>query len=155
MESLEWLVGRVGWAGAALLNQKTGHLIDGHGRKRLPSELLVDGKMPVLVGEWEPEDEEVLLAALDPLAAMAKIDESKLDELLRGIEIEPAALQDHLISLLGDVGAGDMMPEPEDGESIDMPQVWDVLVECSSEDEQARALLELERGGFKCRALMS
>ena len=57
-----------GWAGAALYNKTTGHLIDGHCRK--------EGfdVIPVLVGSFTPEQERRILMTLDPISAMAEMD---------------------------------------------------------------------------------
>ena len=39
----------IGWAGACLFNETTGHLIDGHARKKAVSP---DTLVPVLIGRW-------------------------------------------------------------------------------------------------------
>src|SRR5262249_54219095 len=69
----------VGWAGAFLFNERTGRLIDGHGRKQV-----VDPKtpVPVLIGNWSEEAERKILLTLDPLASMAATDSQQLAALL-------------------------------------------------------------------------
>lgn len=95
-EALEDLVfgeGGVGWAGAALLNERLPEdgwpagseptLIDGHLRQEVA---LTRGEpVPVLIGSWSPADEKTILATLDPIAALAEVDVVQLDELLRGV----------------------------------------------------------------------
>jgi len=77
---------QVGWAGALLYNEATGRLIDGHLRR---DEAERDGeRVPVLVGSWTEEQEALVLASLDPIAAMAEADEAVLGALLQDIEAE-------------------------------------------------------------------
>src|SRR5690349_2130741 len=83
--ALEDVLGDVGWAGACLYNERTGRLMDGHARRNVRPELMVDGRLPVLVGSWAEEQESKILATLDPLAALAGADAQKLNELLQGI----------------------------------------------------------------------
>ena len=100
-----------GWAGALLYNARTGRLVDGHARKKLPEELMVDGKVPVLIGHWTEEQERLVLATLDPLAAMAEADEQKLGELLRQIETEPEGLQAALEAVADQHGLQDSVED--------------------------------------------
>lgn len=116
-KGLEAAVREVGWAGALLYNETTGRLIDGHARKKLPAELAVDGRIPVLVGSWTEDQERVILATLDPLAAMAEADTKALAALLRGIEADDEAVA----ALLEQVGAGegiDLSPPPTEDEPV-------------------------------------
>ena len=83
------LLKQVGWAGALLLNEATGRLIDGHLRKRSGSE-----KVPVLIGSWTEEQERLILASLDPLGAMAEANSQKLSALLSELEATAPDLED-------------------------------------------------------------
>jgi hypothetical protein len=74
------LKSQVGWAGAALLNERTGRIIDGHMRKQ-EAEKDGDALMPVLVGNWSEDQEKLILASLDPITAMAQTDEQALRSL--------------------------------------------------------------------------
>ena len=76
--ALRQLLAEVGWAGAALYNERTKRLIDGHLRKRV---LRKGQKIPVLVGNWTAEQELKILLALDPIASMASADKVALDQL--------------------------------------------------------------------------
>ena len=73
-EALTAALKKYGWAGAALYNLKTGVLIDGHLRKDLDPEQTI----PVLVGEWTPDEQRGILLTLDPIAAMAEEDAEML-----------------------------------------------------------------------------
>ena len=81
-KALAAALAELGWAGACLLNETTGRLIDGHLRiETVPPKTAV----PVLVGRWTEEQERKILATLDPLSAMAEADGDKLRDLLTEI----------------------------------------------------------------------
>jgi DNA modification methylase len=98
---------QVGWAGALLYNEQTKHLIDGHARKKVS--LSKTGRVPVLIGSWTEEQEKLILATLDPLAAMAEADTVALDKLLRevGTGNDP-----QLDAMLAELGAENPVVEP-------------------------------------------
>jgi hypothetical protein len=81
-------VGAVGWAGAALVNDRqvkdgwaedeaVPTFVDGHARQKLAAER--GEKMPALIGSWTPDQEALILATLDPLAMMAGKDRGMLE----------------------------------------------------------------------------
>ena len=112
VEALEEVLGDVGWAGVCLYNERTKRLIDGHARRNVRPDLLVDGKLPVLIGSWTEEQEAKILATLDPLAAMAAADSGQLAGLLEGVSIQSAALHNLLAEMMhaaagGSSSAGD------------------------------------------------
>lgn len=68
-----------------IVNKRTGHIIDGHGRK----ELAIANEEPtvgVLYVDLSPQEERLALAAINPLAELAATDPEKLGKLLGGIE---------------------------------------------------------------------
>ena len=80
----------IGWAGVILYNEATGNMIDGHARVES-----VDARtpVPVLIGSWSPEAEKKILLTLDPLAGMAEIDTTSLQELLGQVDFDSDALK--------------------------------------------------------------
>jgi len=88
-EALAEILRQVGWAGALLYNEQTGRLIDGHLRQKVAN----DDKVPVLVGSWTEEQEALILATLDPLAAMAETDAKQAQMLLDGLGQQSEAIQ--------------------------------------------------------------
>src|SRR3972149_12127054 len=86
----------VGWAGALLYNERTKRLIDGHLRQRVADR---GEKVPVLVGDWDEEQERLILVALDPLAELAGTDAEALHRLLRQVRPEHEALDALLVGL--------------------------------------------------------
>lgn len=109
------LLQEIGWAGALLYNERTGHLIDGHLRKELATE-----KVPVLIGSWDEETERKILLTLDPLAYMAEHDEDMLLGLLEETSFDSEAVNEMLEALAN----GERQPMPD--------------FEPASEDEQGR-----------------
>lgn len=71
LDAVEQLTNTVGWAGALLFNERTGRLLDGHGRRE---RFKGKGPVPVLVGRWSEEEEREILRYLDPTGWMAKTD---------------------------------------------------------------------------------
>ena len=94
--------GEIGWAGALLFNETTGHLIDGHARKEaVDPETLV----PVLIGKWSAEAERQILLTLDPITGMAEADGEALRALLEETSVQTAGLQGVLDGLWAELGA--------------------------------------------------
>lgn len=79
--ALQGALNNVSWAGAALYNEQTQKLLDGHLRRDM---MPPDEEIPVLVGSWTPEQERYILATLDPIAALAEADEETFKSLLQG-----------------------------------------------------------------------
>jgi hypothetical protein len=96
LRGLKAIVGEVGWAGAALYNERTGRLIDGHARKQIARK---GERIPVLVGSWSEADERKILATFDPLVGMAETDGPALQSVLRSVETESDQLRDLIARL--------------------------------------------------------
>ena len=128
-DALEAVIAEVGWAGALLFNERTNRLIDGH----LRQEISHDGPVPVLVGSWTEEQERLILATLDPIAALAEAESSALDALLRTVETESEAVKALLERLAAQEGI-DLGGEPvaDPGAQIDkaaeLQEKWQVTL---------------------------
>lgn len=144
----------VGWAGACLYNERTGRLIDGHARKKVALEQGTD-KIPVLIGSWTEAQEKVILATLDPLAALAEADSAKLDALLREVQTSSEAVAGMLTELAQANGV--VVKETEQSDTS--PQLeglqYRVIAECADETQQAELIERLEGEGYKCQPLIS
>jgi ParB-like chromosome segregation protein Spo0J len=120
LTALADVIAEVGWAGAALYNERTGRLIDGHARKKIALDQGCE-KIPVLIGSWDEATEAKILASLDPISAMATADQGKLEALLREVSTGSEALQQMLDDLARN--AGIVPPEidiaPDPGPQID------------------------------------
>lgn len=121
-DALAAVLNEVGWVQRVIVNQRTGHVVDGHARiglaisRREPS-------VPVLYVDLAPEEEAKVLATLDPISAMAGADKAILEELLGQVSTGEAALQqmlDDLASRMGVVPSDVTGPEdfPEYGDDL-------------------------------------
>lgn len=85
--ALKGVLEEVGWVQQVIVNKRTGNLVDGHLRCQLAAR---EGAttIPVVYIDVSEEEEALVLATLDPIAAMAATDKQKLDELFQDIESE-------------------------------------------------------------------
>jgi hypothetical protein len=74
----------IGWVDEVIVNQRTGFVVDGHLRVALA---LREGEqsVPVKYVDLSEREERMVLAVLDPIAAMAVTDDKKYHELLNEI----------------------------------------------------------------------
>lgn len=96
--ALAGLLKEIGYADALLARETRGgrlELIDGH----LRADVTPDAKVPVLVLDLNQQEADVLLATLDPLAALAETDEASLAALLRDVRTDDAGLADFVSGL--------------------------------------------------------
>lgn len=90
-KALEDMLNEVGWVQRVIVNQQTGHVVDGHARVTLALRR-EEPTIPVLYVDLSLEEEKKVLATLDPIGAMAVADESILRQLLDEISL-PSDLQ--------------------------------------------------------------
>lgn len=76
---------KVGWVGACLYNTRTDRLVDGHMRV---DEAIKNGEsvVPVLYRHLTEDQENLVLAQLDPIAALATTDDTALATLTKAVE---------------------------------------------------------------------
>ena len=96
----------VGYVAQVIVSRLTGYLVDGHLRV---AEALSHGQptIPVVYVDLSEDEERLVLASLDPLAAMATTDEAKFRELLAEVSVDSGALAAMLAALAP--------AEPQDG----------------------------------------
>jgi len=88
-EGLEEILDRVGWVQNVIVNQRTGFLADGHLRVTLAMRRN-EPRIPVVYVDLSQEEEDIILASLDPLAALGRTDLDKLKQLIADVaEIHP------------------------------------------------------------------
>ena len=90
--ALKGVLEEVGWVQQVIVNKRTGNLVDGHLRCQLAAR---EGAktIPVVYIDVSEEEEALVLATLDPIAAMAATDKAKLDELFADIQSENENVQ--------------------------------------------------------------
>ena len=153
-DALRGVLAEIGYADALLARELADgslELIDGH----LRAETTPDSEVPVLVLDLNDAEAAKLLALHDPLAEMAEADAGLLTELVGGIETESEAVQAVLDGMLSASGPT-LENEPDAGTplEIDIPEVYQVLVECEDEEDQRAVYERLTSEGLKCRLSM-
>ena len=98
-QALRGSIAELGWIRGVLVNQRTGHIVDGHARV---AEAIRAGTMvPVDWLDLSPEEERLALAVLDPISAMAAQDGQALQALLQEVSTQDDGLR-ALLSALND-----------------------------------------------------
>jgi hypothetical protein len=152
-DALRGVLAEIGYADALLareLHDGTLELIDGH----LRAETTPEAEVPVLIVDLDDTEAAKLLALHDPLTAMAETDEAMLAKLLTDVETQSEAIQRLLDGMLGEP---DVSPEIDPVSAlppeVDVPDAYQVVVECCDEDQQRDVFQRLTGEGLKCRLL--
>jgi hypothetical protein len=155
-DALRGVLAEIGYAEALLARELPDgslQLIDGH----LRAETTPEAEVPVLVVDLDDAEADKILALLDPLAAMAGADDETLSELLSGVDTENEAVRAVLDEMLREPEDAAEPPSEDAQQSgsreVDVPESFQVVVECGDEARQ-RALYErMTAEGFECRLL--
>ena len=153
-ESLRGVLEEIGYADALLARELPDgglELIDGH----LRAEMTPDTLVPVLVLDVSEAEAAKILVTLDPLAALAEADAAKLDQVLRQVETGSPAVADLLDKLAAGAGLsyGQEGQEPSDDPEPEVPELFQVLAECTDETQQKAVYQMLAARGVRCRLL--
>ena len=116
-DGLEAVLDRVGWVQSVVVNRRTGFLVDGHLRVTLAMRR-GEAKVPVVYVDLTAEEEDLVLATMDPLAGLAATDRDQLAALLDAAHQEDPTLQALLDSI-----------SQHEGLSVPPPPSLDELVE--------------------------
>lgn len=160
--ALARVIGEVGWIQRVVVNQRTGHMLDGHCRVELAVQRH-EPTVPVLYVDLSEEEERVVLATFDPISALATENKSRLKGVLDQIKEGREDLLQTLGLLKsfkpGEGYALSRVTEWKDTESFfDMPEwlapIWDAaetfIVEYSGgKDSTAVALWAARHKGDK------
>ena len=98
-DALAGVLEEVGWVQDIIVNQRTGFVVDGHARVTLA--MSAGQRVPVVYVDLNEDEEALIIAALDPLSAMAVADEDLLAELVGNLDVSNAAVQSLLDGLGG------------------------------------------------------
>ena len=107
--ALKGVLEEVGWVQQVIINKRTGNLIDGHLRCQLAAR---EGQktIPVVYVDVSEDEEALVLATLDPIAAMAATDKQKLDELFQDINSDNENVQ----KLISEIATEHIVNQPTD-----------------------------------------
>jgi len=100
-KALGAVLDEVGWVQNVIVNQRTGHVVDGHLRVALAISR-GEASVPVVFVDLDENEEGLVLATIDPLSAMAGTDKDLLAQLLGEVSAEGVGL----VELLSDAGLG-------------------------------------------------
>ena len=155
-DALRGVLAEVGYADA-LLARETAEglmLVDGH----LRAETTPDSEVPVLVLDINEEEADMMLATLDPLAAMAGRDEERLAELLATVSSDNETVNGLLQALASGykpLTLGDYSEEYAGDETTGLDSQFEVVITCDGELHQRELLERLAEEGLVCRSLIS
>jgi hypothetical protein len=104
---------KVGWVRDVLVNQRTGHVLDGHLRVTLALRR-EEATVPVLYVDLSEEEEKLVLVTLDPLSEMAVPDGEQLAVLLGDVgSSELPGLQGLLETLSGHIRGAEVATQTD------------------------------------------
>ena len=150
-EALAAVLDDVGWVQRVIVNRTTQHVVDGHLRVALALSR-DEPTIPVNYVELDEREEALVLAALDPIAAMATTDKNKLRELLEQAQVTDEALRDQLNDVAGMTAAlkeGETDPDAVPDERATKIQRGDLFAlgdhrllcgDCTEADDVARLM---------------
>ena len=125
-DALAGVLDQVGWVQDVIVNRRTGYLVDGHARVAVAAQR-GETSVPVVYVDLSEDEELLILATLDPLAAMAEADTEVLADLLASVTSEDAALTSMLDALAKAEGidsAVEGLTDPDDvPEPVEAPYV--------------------------------
>ena len=119
-DALADILDSVGWVQNVLVNKRTGFVVDGHLRAALA--ISRGESVPVAYIDVSEDEEALILATIDPIAALAGTDMAQLDTLLRDVHSDNQAVQEMLAGLAEGAGLdyGAPVPAKDDpGAAID------------------------------------
>lgn len=150
-DALQGVLAEIGYADALLarpLADGSLELLDGH----LRAETTPDMEVPVLIVDLDDAEAAKLLTLLDPLASLAETDTNALASLLADVETENEAVQRLLDDLLAERQPNiERVAEPRP--EVLVPESFQVVLECESEDQQRAVYERMTSEGFACRLL--
>lgn len=151
-DALQGILAEVGYADALLareLDDGRLELVDGH----LRAEITPDALVPVLVLDVDQEEASKILLTLDPLAGLAGADEHQLSELIEQTEFENPQVRQMLDELESSVWQATSDYNLPDRGEVQIPEAFQVVVECADEQDQQNVFDRMRRAGYRCRVL--
>jgi ParB-like chromosome segregation protein Spo0J len=150
---LRGVLAEIGYADALLareLPDGTLELVDGH----LRAETTPEADVPVLLLDLSDEEADKLLALLDPLAGLATSDAGLLGDLLSSVQTGNANVRAFLDQVAVEAHALEASEKPPpDRPEEEIPDIWQLVVECQDEADQRELFERLRSEGYKCRVL--
>tara|TARA_R110000824_G_scaffold24304_2_gene85796 strand:- start:2918 stop:3433 length:516 start_codon:yes stop_codon:yes gene_type:complete len=92
------ILSKVGWVQNVIVNQNTGHVVDGHMRASVAISNN-EKEIPVIYVDLTEQEEKAILSVLDPIGAMAGTDREMLDSLVDDVSLTDDALAELIASV--------------------------------------------------------
>ena len=147
--AIQGVLAEIGYADALLAREMPDGslmLLDGH----LRAETTPNQEVPVLILDLNDADADKLLATLDPISAMAGRNDELFAELISEMETSSEAVQELLEETLGK--NVDKL-EPEIRQEAIIPELFQIVIDCGTEENQKELYEKLHAEGLKCRLL--
>ena len=152
-DALRGVLADVGYADALLAREtETGQLelIDGHLRAETTPDVLV----PVLILDVTADEADKILLTHDPITAMAGIDLERIHELVESCQFEHPQVVAMLDQLTEEIGAAETaLDNHSEKPAVEIPESFQVVVDCGGEHEQEQLYQRLSEEGYRCRVL--
>lgn len=131
-DALESMLDDVGWVQNVIVNQRTGHVVDGHLRVAVAISR-EQKEVPVVYVDLDEDEEKRVLAALDPVGDMAVTDIDKINELLSEV-----SMTETLGAMLKDVAHDWRGYMNDDQSEQDAWDEWQGMPEFEQDDTRAK-----------------
>lgn len=104
-EALRGILNQVGWVQSVIVNQRTNFVVDGHARIEVAMQAK-EKTIPVAYVDLSPEEEDMILASMDAIGALAEWDKAALGALVEGIQTDDQNLARLLANLAAEDAGG-------------------------------------------------
>jgi len=149
-DALQGVLAEIGYADALVareLDDGTLELLDGH----LRAETTPEAEVPVLVVDLDDQEAAKLLTVLDPLAGLAETNNDALALLLDEVETNNDALRDMLDQMGKTLQAEETSAGVACENEVPIPDIYQIVIECDSEEEQKGVYERLTSEGYTCQ----
>lgn len=102
-QALDATVGAIGWVKEVIVSKRSGRILDGHLRVERAT-ANDEATIPVAYVDLSENEENLILATIDPLAELAGTDREQLTDLLYSIDGEREGFNDMLTALVAEHG---------------------------------------------------
>lgn len=150
---LKGMFSEIGYADALLAREKSDgslELLDGH----LRAETTPDQDVPVLILDLDDAEADKFLALFDPITNLAGEDTELLAELIASVETDNDAIKsmfDEMLSGPEEITVDDFDNQPV--RDLDIPEVYQIIVECKGESQQQELFESLTTQGYSCKIM--
>lgn len=151
--ALRSILSSIGWVTGVVVNERTGNLIDGHGRIEAALKIEPASLIPFTKVDLSPEEEAKILLLFDPIGGMATTDEDAIRELMTIVGVE----EDELLAALSSVSPEtvELSQEPNlNDPNFNYESQYGVIVTCRDEAHQKEVYDALAASGYEAKVVV-